>query len=623
MYTKRIQLVNYGPIKHLDIEFPFEDDAPKPIVLVGANGSGKSILLSHIVNGLIVAKGVAFPDAPEVASGKVYKLRSNTYIKSEQEHYFARVDYADQLYVSELRLTQNKEAFSHTPKEISGTPAEELWSAIKPNTNDYIDLNFSSNVAQSAKVESAFSENCVLYFPFDRSEDPAWLNEDNLNAQAQYMDIEHFVGSTSRQVIAQSPLHEIQNWLFEIIYDRAVVETTTIPVPFGAVDAGQPISLPVQVPPAGKATTIFEIVLSVVQSIVSNQKARFGIGTRLNRVVSLHAGPVTLVPNIFQLSSGETALLTLFLSILRDFDLSQSTLSGPEDVQGIVVVDEIDLHLHTVHQYEILPRLIQLFPRVQFVVSTHSPLFVLGMNKIFGESDFALYRLPQGHRISPEEFGEFEDAYQAFVETRKFNEDVRSLIEASHKPIVFVEGATDQKYIQRASQLLGRQSLIESLGLREGGGSGKLSKIWKDSVLPLTETLPQQVLLLFDCESQKPPAEKGKLVQRNIPIQHHNPVSKGIENLFAKSTLESAQQYNPAFFSTEEAHAGTDENGQTITIPEKWNVNDSKKTNLCEWICENGTLEFFQQFNLVFDLIEDALHWEPPCGGDAETESTQ
>ena len=52
MYAKRIQIDNYGPIDQLDITFPFEGDIPKPVVLVGENGSGKSILLSHIVNGL-------------------------------------------------------------------------------------------------------------------------------------------------------------------------------------------------------------------------------------------------------------------------------------------------------------------------------------------------------------------------------------------------------------------------------------------------------------------------------------------------------------------------------------------------------------------------------------------
>ena len=70
-----------------------------------------------------------------------------------------------------------------------------------------------------------------------------------------------------------------------------------------------------------------------------------------------------------------------------------------------------------------------MFPRVQFVVTTHSPLFVLGMKQLFGEDGFALYRLPQGQQISPEEFNEFENAYQAFAATSRFSDDMRAAIE--------------------------------------------------------------------------------------------------------------------------------------------------------------------------------------------------
>ena len=77
MYIKRIQLVNYGPIDHLDITFPFEGDTPKPVVLVGENGSGKSILLSHIVNGMVSAKDIIYPETPEVEEGRVYKIRAS------------------------------------------------------------------------------------------------------------------------------------------------------------------------------------------------------------------------------------------------------------------------------------------------------------------------------------------------------------------------------------------------------------------------------------------------------------------------------------------------------------------------------------------------------------------
>lgn len=66
MYAKRIQIENYGPIDRLEIVFPFNGDNPKPVLLVGQNGSGKSILLSHIVNGLMDAQSIVYPENSEV-----------------------------------------------------------------------------------------------------------------------------------------------------------------------------------------------------------------------------------------------------------------------------------------------------------------------------------------------------------------------------------------------------------------------------------------------------------------------------------------------------------------------------------------------------------------------------
>ena len=55
--------------------------------------------------------------------------------------------------------------------------------------------------------------------------------------------------------------------------------------------------------------------------------------------------------------------------------LAQS--ANPADVQGIVLIDEIDLHLHPRLQRELVPRLRKTFPKTQWIVTTHSPL-VLG-----------------------------------------------------------------------------------------------------------------------------------------------------------------------------------------------------------------------------------------------------
>ena len=225
MYTKRIQIDNYGPIDQLDITFPFEGVTPKPVVLVGENGSGKSIFLSHIVNGLISAKDLTFPESPEVETGKVFKMRSPLYIKFGNEYYFSRVDFENGLFLEELRTRRIKQEYPDTPVGLQRGDAQNAWNRMSQDANDHFSGNMLDN---KNKIEDIFSKNCVLYFPHNRFEEPAWLNEKNLKAQPQYMDLEHMSGSTNRKVVNYSPLHDNQNWLFEVIYDRVAFEVNIL-----------------------------------------------------------------------------------------------------------------------------------------------------------------------------------------------------------------------------------------------------------------------------------------------------------------------------------------------------------------------------------------------------------
>lgn len=63
-------------------------------------------------------------------------------------------------------------------------------------------------------------------------------------------------------------------------------------------------------------------------------------------------------------------------------DTSMSTaLVDPAEMSGLVLIDEIDLHLHPSWQAELVPKLRKVFPRMQFVVTTHSPLVLPGFAK--------------------------------------------------------------------------------------------------------------------------------------------------------------------------------------------------------------------------------------------------
>ena len=74
-----------------------------------------------------------------------------------------------------------------------------------------------------------------------------------------------------------------------------------------------------------------------------------------------------------QLSDGEKCTLALVGDLARRLALANPGLDNPLLGEGVVLIDEIELHLHPKWQRRILRTLSALFPHIQFIVSTHSP----------------------------------------------------------------------------------------------------------------------------------------------------------------------------------------------------------------------------------------------------------
>lgn len=604
MYLKKISLENVGPIENFELTPEFTVEAnPKPIVVVGENGSGKSIFLSYIINGLLVAQQAIYENT-EVQQGKVYKLRSADYVLSGKPYGFGKVEFSDELNFFEWQLRTTRKNFEDS---LTFTPIHKEWNQIP---EDEINFYFDNFHTLPKKVEENFNKNVILYFPPNRFEEPAWLNIHNLNARAEFNEKVGIKGITDRKIITISPLQINKNWLMDVLLDRSIYETQIIPIQQSVTTAsGNTTFVPLNIYGGfqGKSENIYNAVLLILRSIVrKGENLRFGIGERRTRKISLMKGDEQVVPNIFQMSSGETALLNLFISILRDFDATGQNFNSLNDVTGIVVIDEIDLHLHTVHQRNVLPELIKLFPKIQFIVTTHSPLFILGLESIFGTDNFTLVQMPTGDFISPEQFSEFESAYNSFKESQKYDGEIKEAIEKSRKPILFVEGDYDIEYLKKAGILLRKTDVLEMLELKDGGGFGNLDKIKKHFDSKLCEITPQKIILLYDCDIQKNYASKGKIFPKVMPTQNENPISKGIENLFTKQTLEKARQAKSDFINITEGHKKFDR-GEEMIIPEKWEVNESEKRNLCSWICENGDATDFDNFKQIFEIIDEVL----------------
>jgi len=86
---------------------------------------------------------------------------------------------------------------------------------------------------------------------------------------------------------------------------------------------------------------------------------------------------------IEQLSDGEKCLIAMIGDLARRLAIANPVLENPLLGEGIVLIDEIELHLHPTWQRNFVSNLTRTFPNCQFVLSTHSPQ-VLG--EVKGES---------------------------------------------------------------------------------------------------------------------------------------------------------------------------------------------------------------------------------------------
>jgi len=601
MYLQRLELVNCGPIENANIECKFGNDgAPKPIIFVGTNGSGKSIATSHIVSALIAAQGSVFEDS-DVEEGKIFKLRSPAYVRHGAEYSTATVHLSGGFSVFEVQLQKMKSQFS------APFPSYSKWDEVKPTDVSHYSANFHQ---ENEKLKSCLNEATHLFFPPNRFEEPAWLNEMNLRKKANYPSIKNFAYISNRPIVNHAPMRDLQDWILDLIYDSHVLETKCSIEVFQEGIGGIPSNEIVTTRDGPASRILTPIVIFLRKLFGKNGQFDWIVGHRNARTVGISINGDLVTDNLFQLSTGQSVLLDLFLAIIRDCDLSRSTISQLSDIQGIVIVDEIDLHLHTDLQHDILPSLIRLFPKVQFILTTHSPLFLIGMEKIFTSDGFQLVELPTGQEVEVERFSEFEAAYKHMQESARFREEIQRKIAASQKPVLYLEGTTDIDYIKKAADLLGKADLLNRFELRDSVGAPHMNKLWEALKGHLGDTIQQRWILLYDCDQDRLDTNSGNVFRRKIPKQAHK-IENGIENLFSNLTVTRAKEYKPEFVDITEKHTAT-KRGISTEFPETWNVNRDEKRYLCDWLCENGTADDFRYFSLVFDILEEVLKFELP-----------
>lgn len=454
MYVETVFCENMGPIEKAVIKAGFTPEGnPKPIVLVGKNGSGKSIMLSNIVDALHEIGDQAF---------------SNITKKSHNGHKYLKIASGSQIRIGKTSLCgfvsfidddKKKLEYIYTWGEITNNDVKNLFNGIGlPTPAIQIDSDSGKAVTNDVeRVRKAFRSSVLTYFPAYRYELPDWLGEEYAFAQEREYDQRHYKDELACRIIVDSARRDTNKWLEDVLSDSK---------PDLILEGNH-----WQWTPYNDLTAVYQqtrkniaIVLSKILGedvdIVSNKGHVSGC-----RIAIFRRGTKVVVsPTYDSLSTGQAILADIFLTIIRYADTRNAYIgSSISSISGIVIIDEVDSHLHSALQYQVLPALMRLFPKVQFIVTAHAPLFVLGMEKEYGEDGFDVYEMPECSRISAENYREFQKAFDWLQESktaqarqRKLTEEAINAVRSQLTPsindeiLVVTEGCTDWKHMEHA-----------------------------------------------------------------------------------------------------------------------------------------------------------------------------
>lgn len=99
----------------------------------------------------------------------------------------------------------------------------------------------------------------------------------------------------------------------------------------------------------------------------------------LERELNSENSTATYHPIPFKkLASGFKSIIALAGDMIVRLSKTQPNITNPSELKGIVLIDEIDLHLHPKLQKQLIGQFSTVFPKIQFIVSTHSPIPLLG-----------------------------------------------------------------------------------------------------------------------------------------------------------------------------------------------------------------------------------------------------
>lgn len=400
MKINRIRVENIGPFDSLDLQLNKES-----ISLIGANASGKTFLLSSIVDYIFeVFNASGLEDIlPSVGMRySYYRYTSGNFAKNTFKDALIWIEGeidGIQIYYLEKYGFENVEYVS----SVIGVPPEEIpW----PNSDSSKIISSLSN-EEKQKIREHARRNPIFFLPATKFENESWKTK-------KFFRNNHAVEMPSSRLLGHpiemfSSIDENESWLVNEFIDMKLL--------------GDPLC-------RMRMSVIDNYITDIMQSGEElHLDLHFNRGDRLYIVNSKNE---VKLRSLSHLSLGQMSVLNLIVNIFRLGDQSVN----PKLIKGLVVIDEIDTHLTGDFKYKIIPDIINFFSNVQFIITTHDPESVIGLEN---NNSARLIELPSGNDILAKNFIELKKLRKKLKNDNKIVKGITRTIQAVSKPVLIVE----------------------------------------------------------------------------------------------------------------------------------------------------------------------------------------
>lgn len=374
----KVKLFNYRCFSDIEIHFH-----PQLTVIIADNGEGKTAILDAIATGF----GVLLTRLPGI-SGKNFDKARDLRISANKKQPFLRVTIE----------TIEGICWDRTEKRDQTLATQKL---IPKSLGTKALLNFvDTEIIDPFNEDRFFTMPVIAYYGTGRGVFDAPKNKTRF--QKESARFEALTGALE----GTAKFHALFQWI-DAMEDRERRGMVKWEDNDFWVKAGSDQSLP----------ELNAVRLAIEKMMPGFTNPRVEIRPR-RFVVDWKKSDSKQSYRIEQLSDGYRMTLAMVMDIARRMAQANPDKKNILESEAIVLIDEVDLHLHPKWQQTILPDLMRTFPNVQFIVTTHSPQV---LSTIHRESIRVLGKDSNGHDVAlmpiAESYGEISsDVLQSIMD---------------------------------------------------------------------------------------------------------------------------------------------------------------------------------------------------------------